>query len=105
MGSAVVGSTAYLAELLVGNLAFAFIQNGISWRWAFIGIGVVFFATGVATWLFIREPPVGRFVTRSKVCGDCCLCFLALLLTLLLPPSTLRHWCSCCFIPVHQAAL
>jgi sugar phosphate permease len=61
-----LGSTPYLSELLIGNAAFAFLQHGVSWRWAFIGPGVLVFITGVVLYLSLREPPVGRFINKSK---------------------------------------
>ncbi len=66
LASAVLGSTPYLTELVIGNAAFAFLERGVSWRWAFAGSGVLVFVAGVVLYLSLREPPVGRFITKSK---------------------------------------
>jgi sugar phosphate permease len=66
LASAVLGSTPYLSELLIGNAAFAFLERGVSWRWAFAGPGALVFVAGIMLYLCLREPPVGRFITKSK---------------------------------------
>ncbi len=64
---AIFSCAAYLAEALAGNLAFVCDKRGISWRWAVVSLGIGCVAAALATFAFIREPPVGRFIVKKEV--------------------------------------
>ena len=67
LGGGIFGSSAYVGELLCGNVAYVTLQHKGSWRWPMAMCGVAVFAVSVAVVLIIKEPPVGKFVSQRKV--------------------------------------
>lgn len=68
-GGAILASAVYLGECITGNVAYLAILKGISWRWPVVICGVTLSAVAAAVALLVKEPPVGRFVNRKKVCA------------------------------------
>ena len=67
LGGGIFGSSAYVGELLCGNVAYVTLQHKGSWRWPMAMCGVAVFAVSVAVVLIIKEPPVGKFISQRKV--------------------------------------
>lgn len=52
--------------VLGGNIAYAFKQNGTTWRAVPIGLAIASFVIALAVGLGIKEPPKGKYIIHPK---------------------------------------
>lgn len=57
----------YLAAALGGGISTIFTVLGISWRWAFIGVGVFGVLLGVLFAILVQEPEKGAYLIKGEV--------------------------------------
>lgn len=67
MGGAIYGCAVYLGECICGNVAYVVLLRGASWRWPVVACGAAVTISSAAAAVFIKEPPVGRFINQNKV--------------------------------------